>query len=223
MHHTTSEPANQPIRRSRRRRYIVAGVLSIAALLFAAETIRRESRRRWLVSEVTAVGGTFKDYHADESWSWKLQYWYRFGEYPRLRKLHFTGRIDPEWLREHDYLRGLNVTKLVFHDCEVTGDDLAELIEAQPLDSLQLIDKDLSPRMLDAIASKRQWKNLQLSGCNLSDQDLQRLDLSRIEFLGVDSTDVTSDGLSILTHCECLDQGMFGGGQVNPQVARRLG
>jgi len=220
-HPMATEPET-PRFRLRRRRYVVVGVLTIAVLLTVGELIRRESRRRWLESEVASIGGGLEDFHEDETWGWKFQFWWRYGEYPRRRMLYFTRRVDPEWLREHDYLRGLDATELQFGEGSVAGDDLAQLIEAQPLNSLHLIDEELSARTLAAIARKRRWKHLQLSGCNLSDEVFRSFDLSRIQFLAIDSTGVTSEGLSVLTRCECLDHAMLGGGQISSQVARQL-
>jgi hypothetical protein len=207
--------------RSRRRWYIIAGVLGLVALLLVDDLIRREVRRRWLKSEIIAVGGQIYDYR-EVTWHLKLAAWFRTGEYPRTNALVFSRTIGSEWLREHDYLQGFEATDLDVINQAVSGDDLACLIEAQPLRTIRIAVDDLTERTIAAIAEKQGIKELQCIGDGFTDDVLVRFDIREVKHLALQQTAVTSEGFKILSSCRQLQEIELSGRQFSEQVANDL-
>jgi hypothetical protein len=175
-----------------------------------------EVHRRQLIAEVIAADGAFGD---DNRILWRLVYWYRDGKFPEDRSLLnicCRSGITNDWLRRHDWLRGLDAECLLLHSDQVTGSDLARLIEVQPFESLSLDGVVMTEEILSAVRSKPRLTRLSLANSDLTDAQLARLDLRFVKGLELSGSRVTSNGISLLRHCTKLTTVTLDAEQIAP-------
>lgn len=215
----TEMPPHEQSSHWRRRWFIVAGVLLLIAGLFIADAYRRAARRQWLMSEVHAGQGTAVG--NKPLWE-RLKAWYQTGTFPErpTMVLLLSDPFNDAWLREHDYLRGLQIAILECH--HISGNDLAELIDSHPLELLDAKLCQLSHEAVAAIGRKSNLKTLSLFRTNLSDDDLAQLPLERLEQLHIMETDVTADGFAAVARCRGLESVAMDADQLTHETAQLL-
>ena len=215
---STATTARHDWRRKRRIGIVafVVALLAIGALLFL-DAKRRDTRRALLLVQIADAGGNASHVPplADRLWKW----WQtgRFRPWQSTTMLQ-SPKFTNEWIREHDYLRGLDITTLECHS--LTGDDLARLIDSHPLEFLVMNRCALSGEVVDAISDKDRLRWLFFENANLSDDDMAQLPLEALEKFGTNLCPVADRGLQQLSRCQRLTQVNLDGNQLTEATAR---
>lgn len=102
---------------------------------------------------------------------------------------------NADWLREHEFLRGLNITWLVADGQEFDVVVVTRLIEEHPLRVLSLRNQRDADIVAAALSHERGLSQLELNGSDLTDAGLQKLPIESLEELNVSRTRVTLRGL----------------------------
>jgi hypothetical protein len=130
--------------------------------------------------------------------------------------------MDGDWIREHDYLRGLNITSFVAGEVEFDADVVTRLIEEHPLRCLSLVNQRNADLVATALCRERGLSGVSLGGSDLTDVGLQQLPLEQLEFLGISRTRVTSQGLLALPRSQRLTSIDLDGRQVDAEAVAVL-
>lgn len=205
----TTMSTDKPLRPSRRRRWIILGLVLFPIAVVALTMWQREARAQRLVSEIEAAHGAIvRETSTWDRWVGKMvnessgELMYREADGAIVR---LDGRMfDNRWLRDHDFLRALPISTLALNNVSFSGSELAQLVGAHPLRELYAADVEMSAEVFDGILGQRRLKLLHLRGASLRDEQFVRLPLEQMEQLYVELTDVTPSGLRDLSRCNRL-------------------
>lgn len=201
-----------------KRTVVLGAALLVCAVVSLGWIQLREARQAELIAEIRAAGGKVRD-----SWSLmsRLQYWRERGVFPtNLRLVNLSeSSIDDEWLRDHDWLAGLDVQSLLV-DGSVTGSGLSRLIATHPLEELYIDRNNFTDDVVAALSRKSSLKKFGPAMCRLSDDQFERLPLENYEYLSLIETDITPAGLQQLLRCSRLKTICLDGNQFTPETAK---
>lgn len=195
---------------------MAAAAMLIVAGLIIADASRRHVRRLRFESEIRVAGGFAE---LPKSLLEAIQLWRKTGQFPNRRvfvKL-YGSTFNNDWIRDHDYLRDFEIW---FLQCDsITGDDLARLIDAHPLEVLNARDIVLTEEVLRAIRDNSTLTQVLLGESQYTDEQLAGLPLERLEHLSLAKTGVTPEGLLQVRRCRKLDSIALDGGQLTDETA----
>jgi hypothetical protein len=207
----------RPKHRWRRLIIALAGALFVAALLAVFEAHRSGVRRDSLATEIQRAGGYAEQ---PKTVLESVQFWRKAGELPPRRTYaHLLGpAFNNQWIRERNYLRDFSFRIL---ECDsITGDDLARLIEAHPLESLYAPGLVLTDEVLRAIRENPTLTMIALGDSDYTDEQLAGLPLEQLEVLMPKG--VTPEGLLQVRRCRALESISLEGPQLTQEVADML-
>jgi hypothetical protein len=211
--------------RRRERRYLRWFAVLVATLLAAVVTLewtnRRNERASELIFDLQTNGGTVympptmldnaRNVWASGTWAW-----------PSDTTVMLGDDIDSDWVRRHEYLAALNVTRLdVYHD-KVDTATLQRILEIHPINTLSTLWRTDTDTLAKLLASEDTLRNVYLNNSDLTDVGFQALPLEQIEMLDVEQTQVTAEGLCELHRCGRLETLSLSGNQFTEPVAEVL-
>jgi len=208
--------------RTRRRRWwflIVLGLLLGIVGLVGERARRQDVRRAAIADEVLKAGGLAEQ---PKSLYDTVRYVRSQGHFPTRRSYVNLTEVtfDNDWIRRHEYLRDFEIRIL---QCDsITGDDLAKLIDAHPLEALDADDIELTPEVLRAIRDKTTLTQVMLGKSRYGDEQLAELPLERMSGWHLAQTGVTPKGVLLLRRCPNLRSLTLDGSQLTDEVAEAL-
>ena len=221
-------------RQSRRvPRTVIAGAVIVAVFAFIAwNQWRRPQLQAELIEQIRAAGG-FVQTEAPPSTGERIE-GLRSGvkwEDGGLRSgakwedsYTEVGLYGPDmtgdWLRAHDNLSALGITRLKLSETGITGDELARLIAAHPIHVLELREQDLNDSTVEALAASPKLNTLELRDSPLTDAQFPRLPLEQLDELLINGTEVTSAGLAPLQRAKVLTFLTLDGRQFDESAAK---
>jgi hypothetical protein len=203
----------------RRWAIAVAALLLVAGAFIAWDEHRRDLRRQSLAKEVIRAGGVVEQ---PKSLFESLRLARKIGEFPRRQTVATltSSTINNQWIREHDYLKDFDFW---FLQCDsITGDDLAKLIDAHPVEILNARDIVLTDEVLRAIRDKSSLKQALFGKSKYTDEQLAGLPLERLDTLSVTYCGVTAEGLLQTRRCRNLNSISLDASQVTSETAEVL-
>lgn len=209
-----TEVARPPKKLVRTRLVIAGGVL---AVICVAVSVQRESRRRQLIQAIENAGGSVSGQHALMA---RLRDGISNGRIPDSElRVDISHSIDNEWIREHDWLQPLEITRLLVVNDQLNGPDLARLIDSHPLERLRIGRGAVTEDVLSAIENKESLFSLDAGSSDLTDEQLARLPLEQFTFLNLTGTRVTANGAQELGRCRRLQTLFVDGIQLSDATA----
>ncbi|MFO1094971.1 MAG: hypothetical protein U0992_16940 [Planctomycetaceae bacterium] len=206
---------------SRWRRWLLllmCGTLCVATCIVVA-AYRAQIRRAKVADEVLKAGG-----YAEQPKS--LLDTFRFvrsqGHFPTRQSYVMLKRatFDNDWIRRHDYLRDFEIRLL---ECtSITGDDLAKLIDAHPLEAFDTDDIELTPEVLRAIRDNTTLTQITLGDSRYGDEQFAEFPLERMKHVHLARTGVTPKGVLQVRRCPHLKSLSLDGSQLTDEVAAVL-
>jgi hypothetical protein len=205
----------------RTHRWLNVGLLLPVALLVSIifDELSRQSRD-YMASEIRSTGGlvtsppslfeNLRNFAKTRNWQSDTDVWLP------------VSTMDGDWIREHDYLRGLKITRFIAGKTEFDADVVARLIEEHPLRCLVLSHQKNADLVATALSRERGLSDLELNGSDLTDVGFQHLPLEQLETLGVASTRVSSTRLLDLSRSQRLTYLAIEGRQVDVAVVEML-
>lgn len=213
-------------------RTVLAGAVIVAVFsLIAWNQWRKPRRQAELIEQIKAAGG-FALTEAPKSTTERLE---------GLRNVTLEGirngtqwedgytevglyarDITGDWLRAHDNLTALKITRLKLAETAITGDELADLIDLHPIHTLEFRAQGLNDATIDALARCQTLNTVELRDCALTDAQLPRLPLEQLEELHIHGSQVTSAGLQPLKRAQALAYLTLDGRQFDQNVAKLI-
>jgi hypothetical protein len=164
----------------------------------------QKARAHELASDLQLKGGTvdfppslgdcIRSYWVDGQWRWHSDTTVRLGD-----------EIDGAWIRSHDDLADLNVTRLDIYANKIETAAVQRLIALHPLKSFSVLWRTSTDELAESLTTERELRTAFFNQSDLTDAGFRRLPLEQLLMLGIDSTEVTADGLGELRRCRQLE------------------
>ncbi|MBL8848577.1 MAG: hypothetical protein JNG89_02795 [Planctomycetaceae bacterium] len=198
---------------------LLVGIASVVLTIRAKE---REKRLHELTTSVVKSGGTV---HPDwPAWRYAWEWWQ--GQSLRLgTEVIFRRNPSRRPRDELGDLHGLDIRCLYVTNGALTGDEVARLVPAHPIELLRLTKVTGTDAVAHALRESTTLRLTSFDDSDLSDTGLRELPLERIETLFVNGTEVSTTGLQELRRAERLWCLLLDGGQFNAEsveIVKRL-
>lgn len=206
-----------PTQHRRRKRWFLLAALLLASIFTIGHRLRQDAHQRRLIAEIRAAGGKVRDSRSLLS---RIRHWYEYDIFPKnLRTVNLEGgNIDHAWLRDHDWLSGMDIQAL-FVDDGIAEPDLIRLIQTHPLREFYGNGLQMTDGVANALAGKRRLQRLGPTNCRLTDDQFARLPLEQFDDLSLVGTEVTPNGLQQLRRCKSLNTISLDGTQFTGETA----
>ena len=198
---------------------LLLGVVSVGLTIRAKE---REKRLKEVTTAVQNAGGVV---HPDwPAWRYAWEWWQ--GQGVRLgTEVIFRREPSRRARGELGDLRGLNIACLYVLNGGLTGEEVARVVPAHPIELLRLVNVSGTDAVAHELRNSTTLRLTSFDDSDLSDAGLRELPLERIETLFVNGTEVTITGLRELRRAENLWCVVLDGSQFHDEsveIVKRL-